>query len=430
MRVAFTTLGCKVNQYETEMLAELFSREGYEVVDAHDFADLYIVNSCTVTASGDRKTRQLLRRLKKQNPAARAALTGCYPQAFPEEAAAIPEADIVAGAKNRAGLLKAVEEAFRTGKRVVAIEPHEKGEAFEHMSVTGLRGRTRAFVKIEDGCERYCSYCIIPKARGPVRSKPPEEIRAELEALAANGYREAVLVGINLSSYGKDLGLRLIDAVELACSVEGISRVRLGSLEPELLTGEDIRRMAAQEKFCPQFHLSLQSGCDRTLRAMNRHYDAAEYARIASDIRRAFGNPSLTTDVMVGFAGETEEDFCQSLAFVREMAFAKVHVFAYSRREGTAAAKRPDQVPEAVKEERSRRMIAAAEESRQEFLRRQLGRVEEVLVETTHAPLGYEGFTKNYTPVYVSCGPEACGKVCKVRLEAVLDGHCIGTLES
>lgn len=181
MRAAFTTLGCKVNQYETEMLAELFAREGYEVVEPHDFADLYVVNSCTVTASGDRKTRQLLRRLKKQNPAAKAALTGCYPQAFPEEAAAIPEADIVTGSKNRAGLLAAVSRAFQTGQRVVAIEPHEKGEAFEHMSVTGLRGRTRAFVKIQDGCERYCSYCIIPKARGPVRSKPLAEIRTELQ---------------------------------------------------------------------------------------------------------------------------------------------------------------------------------------------------------------------------------------------------------
>lgn len=428
MRVAFTTLGCKVNQYETELLAEVFAREGHEIVEPEDFADLYVVNSCTVTASGDKKTRQLLRRLKKRNPAALAALTGCYPQAFPDEAAAIPEADIVTGSRNRAGLLAAVRSACETGQRVVSIQPHERGEGFEPMRVSGLRGRTRAFVKIEDGCERYCSYCIIPKARGPVRSKPLEEIRAELAGLAANGYREAVLVGINLSSYGKEMGLRLIDAVELACSVEGIERVRLGSLEPELLTGEDIARMAALPKFCPQFHLALQSGCDRTLRAMNRHYDTAEYARIAADIRHAFENPSLTTDIMVGFPGETEEDFTESLAFAREMGFAKAHVFAYSRREGTAAAKRPGQVPTAVKEERSRRMIAAMEEVRRAFLMGQLGRTEEVLVETTKTPLGYEGFTKNYTPVYLDCAEELCGTICKMRLEAVLDGHCIGTL--
>ncbi len=428
MRVAFTTLGCKVNQYETEMLAELFAGEGHEIVDPDDFADLYVVNSCTVTASGDRKTRQLLRRLKKRNPAALAALTGCYPQAFPDEAAAIPEADIVTGSRSRAGLLAAVRRACETGQRIVSIQPHERGEEFEPMRVSGLRGRTRAFVKIEDGCERYCSYCIIPKARGPIRSKPPEELRAELAGLAANGYREVVLAGINLSSYGKETGLRLIDAVELACSVEGIERVRLGSLEPELLTGEDIARMAALPKFCPQFHLALQSGCDRTLRAMNRHYDTAEYARIAADIRRAFENPSLTTDIMVGFPGETEEDFAESLAFARDMGFAKAHVFAYSRRPGTAAAQRPGQIPNAVKEERSRRMIAAMEEVRSAFLMSQLGRTEEVLVETTRSPLGYEGFTKNYTPVYLNCAESLCGTICKMRLEAVLDGHCVGTL--
>ncbi len=428
MRVAFTTLGCKVNQYETEMLAELFSKHGFTVVEPQDIADLYVVNSCTVTASGDKKTRQLLRRLKKQNSAALAALTGCYPQAFPAEAEAIREADIITGSKDRAGLLQAVQKALDTGERVVAIKPHEKGEAFETMSVNGLHGRTRAFVKIEDGCERYCAYCVIPRARGPIRSKPPGELAAELAGLAANGYHEVVLVGINLSSYGKDLGLRLIDAVELACKVPGIERVRLGSLEPELLTTEDIARMAAQPKFCPQFHLALQSGCDKTLRAMNRHYDTAEYARIAADIRRSFDNASLTTDIMVGFPGETEQDFLESVSFLKEMKFAKAHVFAYSRREGTAAAKRPDQVPPAVKEDRSRRMIEAASEIRKEFLKSQLGRVEEVLVETTKTPLGYEGFTKNYTPVYLDCGAELCGTVCKVRLDAVLDEHCIGTL--
>ena len=210
----------------------------------------------------------LLRRLKKQNPGAIGALTGCFPQAFPDAAEKIPEADVITGSSNRGALLPAVKEALATGRRVIDIQPHERGEKFEHMAVTGLRGRTRAFVKIEDGCERYCSYCIIPKARGPVRSKPLEEIREELAALARNGYREAVLVGINLSSYGKDLGLRLIDAVQAACRVDGIERVRLGSLEPELLTAEDIRAMAAEEKFCPQFHLALQSGCDKTLRPL------------------------------------------------------------------------------------------------------------------------------------------------------------------
>ena len=427
-RIAFTTLGCKVNQYETECLAELFAQNGFTVVEPEEEADVYVVNSCTVTASGDKKTRQLLRRMKKRSPAALAVLTGCYPQAFPEEAKAIPEADVITGAKNRRGLLQAVLRAMETGERIVDLSPHQRGEAFEPMSAAGLRGRTRAYLKIEDGCERYCSYCIIPTARGPVRSKPLADIKAEVEALAAAGYLEVVLTGINLSSYGKDLGLRLIDAVELCCAVPGIRRVRLGSLEPELLTADDIARMAAQDKFCPQFHLSLQSGCDRTLKAMNRHYDSAEYARIVRDIRASFDNAAITTDIMVGFAGETDEDHKASLAFAGEIGFAKVHVFAYSRREGTVAARRPDQVPEPVKDARSREMIALTDKTRERFLLSQLGRVEEVLVETTKTPFGYEGFTRNYTPVAVNCPPESCGTLVKVRITAVLEGRCLGEI--
>ena len=428
IRIAFTTLGCKVNQYETECLAELFSQNGFEVVEPDEPADVYVVNSCTVTASGDKKTRQLLRRMKKRNPHAIAALTGCYPQAFPEEAKSIPEADIITGAKNRLGLLDAVLKALQSGERIIGIEPHARGESFEPMRVSGLRGRTRAYLKIEDGCERYCSYCIIPTARGPVRSKSLANIREEVIALADARYKEVVLVGINLSSYGKELGLRLIDAVELCCSVPGIERVRLGSLEPELLTADDIGRMAALPNFCPQFHLSLQSGCDRTLKAMNRHYDGAEYARIVRDIRAAFENPAITTDIMVGFAGETDEDHKASLAFAEEIGFAKVHVFAYSRREGTVAAKRPDQVPEPVKDARSREMIALTDKTRDAFLVSQIGRVEDVLVETTKTPFGYEGFTMNYTPVAVNCPPEKCGEIVRVRITAALDGRCLGEL--
>lgn len=428
-RIAFTTLGCKVNQYETECLAEAFAKNGFEVVEPDEIADVYVINSCTVTASGDKKTRQLLRRLKKRNPAAVAALTGCYPQAFPAEAAAIPEADIVTGARDRLGLVDKVLRALK-GERIVDIEPHVRGEAFEPMRVSGLRGRTRAYLKIEDGCERYCSYCVIPIARGPIRSKPMEDIREEVTGLAAAGYKEVVLVGINLSSYGKELGLRLIDAIELCCSVPGIERVRLGSLEPELLTGDDIARMAKLRNFCPQFHLSLQSGCDRTLKAMNRHYDTAEYARIVRDIRAAFDNPAITTDIMVGFAGETDEDHRASLAFAEEIGFAKVHVFAYSRRAGTVAARRPEQVPEPVKDVRSREMIALTDRVRDEFLLSQIGRVEDVLLETTKTPFGYEGFTMNYTPVAVDCPPEKCGTVVRVRINAVLDGRCLGEIVS
>lgn len=427
IRIAFTTLGCKVNQYETECLAEAFAESGFEVVESHEIADVYVINSCTVTASGDKKTRQLLRRLKKRSPKAIAALTGCYPQAFPTEAAAIPEADIVTGARDRLALVDKVRRALQ-GERIVEIPPHVRSEAFEPMQVRGLHGRTRAYLKIEDGCERYCSYCVIPIARGPIRSKSMDDIRTEVIGLANAGYREVVLVGINLSSYGKELGLRLIDAIELCCSVPGIERVRLGSLEPELLTGEDIARMAKLRNFCPQFHLSLQSGCDRTLKAMNRHYDSAEYARIVRDIRASFENPAITTDIMVGFAGETEEDHKASLAFAEEIGFAKVHVFAYSRRAGTVAARRPNQVPEPVKDIRSREMIALTDRVRDEFLLSQVGRIEDVLLETTKTPFGYEGFTMNYTPVAVDCPPEKCGQVIRVRITAALDGICLGEI--
>ncbi|MDD2955662.1 MAG: tRNA (N(6)-L-threonylcarbamoyladenosine(37)-C(2))-methylthiotransferase MtaB [Oscillospiraceae bacterium] len=428
MKIAFYTLGCKVNQYETQILEQQFSRLGFTVVDCGGDADVYVVNSCTVTSSGDKKTRQTLRRFRRAHPGAVTVLTGCYPQAFPEEAAAIAEADIVTGARNRADLPGAVLGFLENRQRVVDIPAHDRGEGFEPMSAQGFLERTRAFVKIEDGCDRYCSYCIIPYARGPVRSKPLEDLTRELEGLAREGYREVVLVGINLPSYGRDLGLRLLDAVKAACRVPGIRRVRLGSLEPELLTDEDIAAMAALPQFCPQFHLSLQSGCDRTLKAMNRHYDAAEYRRIVRGIRSAFPNPSVTTDIIVGFPGETEADFEQSLAFAEEIQLAKAHVFMYSPREGTRAAAMADQLSPAEKERRSARMIAATDKTRDAFLQSQVGRVEEVLFETSQTPYGIEGYTRNYTPVCVDVPQDIRGQLHLVRITAALGGRCLGEL--
>ncbi|MDD3193140.1 MAG: tRNA (N(6)-L-threonylcarbamoyladenosine(37)-C(2))-methylthiotransferase MtaB [Oscillospiraceae bacterium] len=428
MKAIFVTLGCKVNQYETQILQERFAKAGIESAGEGEMAALCVVNSCTVTASGDKKTRQMLRRLKRQNPGAVMVLTGCYPQAFPQEAAALEEADIITGSTNRSGLLELVQAFLQNHQRIVQIIPHQKGEAFEKMSASRFLERTRAFVKIQDGCDRYCAYCIIPYARGPVRSKPILDVVAELKTLAIQGYQEVVLVGINLPCYGKDLGLRLIDAVEAACGVEGIRRIRLGSLEPELLTAEDLRRLADQPKFCPQFHLSLQSGCDRTLKEMNRHYDSAEYRRIVEDIRRAFENPSITTDIMVGFPGETEEDFCRSAAFAREIGLAKAHVFAYSVRQGTRAADRQDQVPQQVKEARSARLIQVTDQTRRAFLQTQVGREEEVLFETTETPYGVEGYTPNYTPVCVSCEEDLRGQLRRVKIIAALNDRCLGEL--
>lgn len=428
MKAAFYTLGCKVNQYETQILIQQFAREGFDIVEPRESADVYVVNSCTVTSTGDKKTRQVLRRFRRQNPGAVIALTGCYPQAFPQEAAGLPEADVVTGVKNRGGLLGFIRRFQSTKERVVDIPGHRRGEAFEGMRAQGFWGRTRAFVKIEDGCDRYCSYCIIPYARGPIRSKAPEQIREELAGLVEQGYQEIVLVGINLPSYGRDMGLRLIDAAKAACSVPGVRRVRLSSLEPELLTGEDLAVMASLPQFCPQFHLCLQSGCDRTLKAMNRRYDTAEYRRIVRDVRAVFSNPSITTDIIVGFPGETDEDFEASKAFAEEIGFARAHVFAYSPREGTPAARMENQVPQAVKEARSAAMIAATGAARRRFYQSQVGLIEEVLFETAQTPYGTEGYTRNYTPVCVESPRDIRGQLHRVRITAALEECCLGEL--
>ena len=302
MKAKIITLGCKVNQYESEAMLEALLAGGFQEASHQEEADLVVVNSCTVTATSDQKVRQTLRRAKKENPGAVTVLTGCMPQAFPEEAAALLEADIVLGNARRGDLLPRVLEYLSSKQRIVDIAPHEQGEKFERMAVSAFHGRTRAFLKIEDGCDRFCSYCIIPYARGRVRSKPLEDLRQEVQALGEQGYREVVLTGINLPAYGKELGLHLCDAVEAACQADGIHRVRLGSLEPEQLTEEVIARMAKEKKLCPQFHLSLQSGCDQTLRRMNRHYTTEEYRQIVKNLRAAFPNCAITTDIMVGFA--------------------------------------------------------------------------------------------------------------------------------
>ena len=431
MRIAFYTLGCKVNQYETQILEQLFVQRGYTLAPPDGEAEVYLVNSCTVTASGDQKTRQMLRRFKRRSPQAVTVLTGCYPQAFPEQAARLEEADLVTGTSERSRIPELVEQFLATGERIVAVKAHRPREGFESMRADGFLERTRAFVKIEDGCDRYCAYCIIPTARGPVRSKPLEALVEEVDALAKKGYREVVLSGINLSSYGRELGLRLVDAVLAVCRRTGVERVRLGSLEPELLTREDIQQLAGEKKFCPQFHLSLQSGCDATLKRMNRRYTSAEYMEIVDNIRKSFANPSVTTDIMVGFPGETEEEFSQSLEFARAVGFAKVHVFAYSRRPGTKAADMPDQLPNRIKEERSARMIQLCEEGRDRFLRSQAGRVEQVLFESVLPDGSWEGYTFNYTPVRVRSDEKLQGCCRAVRLAAEQDGKeefCRGEL--
>lgn len=419
MRVSFYTLGCKVNQNETGALAQLFEASGYTVVDTEEAADVYVVNSCTVTNFGDQKSRKWLRRQKREHPGAVTVLTGCYPQAFPEEAAAIAEADVVTGSGNRRAILAAVQQVLDgTAERVVDIRPHEKGEKFEELPMDRFAEHTRAFVKVEDGCNRRCAYCVIPRARGPVRSRAESSILEELRRLVQTGYREVVLTAISLLSYGTDTGTGLAELVEHAAAVPGIDRIRLGSLDPDMLTDEDIRRLAAVPQLCPQFHLSLQSGCDKTLRAMRRPYTTAQYAEVVEKLRKAFGEEelSLTTDVIVGFPGETEEDFEASMAFVTAQRFLKVHVFPYSRRSGTPAYDFPDQIPEHEKEARSRRMNEAVEAVRAEEAAAMQGRKAEVLLETPLSNTLFTGYTKQYLPVVVTAPGYKSGDIVTVTL--------------
>ena len=421
MRVTFYTLGCKVNQNETGALAQLFEENGYTVVSYEEGADVYIVNSCTVTNFGDQKSRKWLRRAKRENPGAVTVLTGCYPQAFPEEAAKITEADVVTGSGNRHAILADVQKVLDGEQtRVVDIRPHEKGEQFEELPMDKFAEHTRAFVKVEDGCNRRCAYCVIPRARGPVRSRDEVSVLEELRRLAEAGYKEVVLTAISLPSYGTDSGTSLVELIEKAAEVPGIERIRLGSLDPDMLHAEDIRRMAAVKKLCPQFHLSLQSGCDKTLRTMRRPYTTAQYADIAAQLRQAFGaeNVSFTTDVIVGFPGETEEDFEASMDFVTGMRFLKVHVFPYSRREGTAAFDFPDQLPEHEKEARSHRMTAAVEEVRAAEVAAMQGRTASVLLETPLSNTLFTGYTKQYLPVLVSAPGHKTGDIVEVVLGA------------
>lgn len=419
MRVSFYTLGCKVNQNETGALAQLFEQNGFTVVESGEAADVYVVNSCTVTNFGDQKSRKWLRRAKRENPGAVTVLTGCYPQAFPEEAAAIAEADVVTGSGNRRSILEDVMQVVNGERgKVVDIRPHQKGEAFEELPMDRFADHTRAFVKIEDGCGRQCAYCVIPRARGPVRSRSEQSILEELRRLADAGYREVVLTAISLLSYGRDTGTCLADLVERAAGVEGIERIRLGSLDPDLLTDRDIARLAAVDKLCPQFHLSLQSGCSKTLRAMRRPYTAEQYAAVADKLRAAFGagNVSLTTDVIVGFPGETEEDFVQSMAFVTQQKFLKVHVFPYSRREGTPAYDYPGQLPEHEKEARSRRMTDAVEAVRGRLAQAMAGQQAEVLLETPLSSALFTGYTRQYLPVVVNAPGHQSGDILRVVL--------------
>ena len=422
---AICTLGCKVNQYESEAMGELLTKNGFTLVDFHEKADYYIINTCTVTNMSDRKSRQMIRRARHKNPDAVIAVSGCYAQTAPEEVAKIEGVNLIIGTKGRRRIAELLKNA--SGGQMNLVSPTEK--EFEKLEIEGFQEHSRAFLKIQDGCEQYCSYCIIPYARGRVRSRPMEDIVSEIARLCANGFAEIVLTGIHVASYGKDLdNVTLLDVIKRAAEFDDLKRIRISSIEPNIITDSFCKELSRIEKFCPHFHISLQSGCDGTLKRMNRKYDTAKYAECLQNVRKHFDNPAISTDVMVGFAGETEQEFAESLAFVEQCAFSKVHVFPYSIRTGTQAEHFPHQVDGAIKEKRTQKMLALAEKLEKNFLNSQVGKTGEVLVEQEQDGL-FEGFTKNYAKVKFSSCKELKGRIVKVTLRESHDGFLLGELE-
>lgn len=431
-RVACATLGCKVNQYDSEQMLTLFRRAGYEVVDFDQPADVYIINTCTVTGRGAAKSRQLIRSAIRRAPFSVVAVTGCYTQTNPDEVAAIPGVNLIVGHRDRGRIVELCEEAMRRPEPIRAVNDVWLAREFDDIPLDAFSQGTRAVVKIQDGCNVFCTFCIIPYARGRPRSRDPESVYEEVERLAEKGYREVVLTGIHLGSYGQDAKGRftLEEVVERVAAIPGIDRVRLSSLEPRHVSDRLLELMASNPKVCRHLHLSLQSGSETVLRRMKRRYTAAEYRARVERIRSLIPDVGLTTDVIVGFPGETEAEHRESLAFVREMGFSRIHVFPFSPRPGTPAAAMPDPVPRAVKEARTREMIALGEELQQAFHRRFLGQRLEVLAEEEAATDDgwLEGYTDNYIRVRLPGGDELKGTLIPVRLTGLTQDGMVGEM--
>ena len=414
--VAFHTLGCKVNQYDSQAMLELFERAGYQPGDFDQPCDVYVVNTCTVTGTGDKKSMQAVRRARRLNPAADIIVCGCMAQRDGEKLLADTDARLILGTARRAEIVTLLEQAQREHTRLCAVTDVRRA-AFEPLLITHQEGRTRATLKIQEGCDRFCTYCIIPYVRGGIRSRSVQDVRDEAARLAQAGYREIVLTGIHLTSYGRDLknGDTLLSVIRAVHDIAGVERIRLGSLEPVIATADFARALGEMPKLCPQFHLALQSGCDSVLRRMRRRYDTAAFRESAQALRAVFPDCALTTDVMSGFPGETDAEHRQSLDFCREMRFARMHVFPYSEREGTAAATMPDPVPRHIREERARELIALGAGMAEDYRRAQLGTVRRVLFEQCA-----EGVSVGYTPEYMRC--EALGTVCGQTLPVRMTG--------
>ena len=418
-KAALHNLGCKVNAYETEAMQELLEDSGYEIVPFHEKADIYIINTCTVTNMADRKSRQMLHRARKMNPDAIVAACGCYVQEKQEEVADC--VDIVIGNNRKKEIVHILEE-YEKGREGIRKDLVDIGHTreYEDLHLSRTAEHTRAYIKVQDGCNQFCSYCIIPYARGRVRSRSMESVREEVETLARNGYQEVVLTGIHLSSYGIDTGTDLLSLIRTVHEVAGIKRIRLGSLEPRIITEEFAEAIAGLPKMCPHFHLSLQSGCTETLKRMNRRYTAEEYYEKCELLRKYFRNPALTTDVIVGFPGETEEEFKASRDFIDKVDFYETHVFKYSRREGTKAAAMPDQVPEEEKTRRSNILLDLSRKKQAAYEQRLLGTTQEVLIEEEirrNGEIYQVGHTREYVKIGIRTEEKLANRLVQIEIE-------------
>ena len=415
--VAFHTLGCKVNQYDTQAMRERFEQAGCRTVEFEEKADIYVVNTCTVTGTGDKKSMQTIRRCHRKNPEAAIVVTGCLAQRAADELK-LPGVRLVIGTQRRGEVVELLAKALESDCALIAVETLRQAP-FEHLTVHAHEGHTRATMKIQEGCDRWCTYCIIPSVRGPIRSRPLDEIRAEAESLAAAGFREAVLTGIHLTSYGREQhgAITLLDAIREVHAVEGIERIRLGSLEPVIVTEAFVKGLKQLPKVCHQFHLALQSGSDTVLARMRRRYTSGEFLAACAMLRGAFDDCALTTDVMTGFPGETEEEFMQTVDTCKKAGFARMHVFPYSEREGTKAAVMEGSVPRHIREERARRLIAVGRELEQQALLGRVGKEDSVLIEEIDENGFGVGYTGGYMRVRVM-GAEA-GEIVRVRITEI-----------
>lgn len=427
--ISFLTLGCKVNLYETEAVEEMLKSHGYEIGSFEEYSDVYVINTCTVTAMSDKKSRQMIRRTKKMNPNAIVVVMGCYSQKSPKEILEIEEVNLVLGTSNRKAILKELENISPNEKKVV-VEDIMKIRDFEELEISEVRDRARALVKIQDGCDRFCSYCIIPYTRGPVRSRKLESIVSEVERIVANGYKEVVLTGIHVASYGKDLGENgLIDVIEEISKVKGLERIRTSSVEPIIITEDFVVRLSKLPKFCPHFHLSLQSGSDSVLNRMNRRYTSLEYKQAVDTIRKSFPLAAITTDVIVGFPEETESEFQETYEFLKELKLYETHIFKYSPREGTKAALMSDQVDPSVKSQRSDVLLELNKKNKLEFEEKHIGQEVDILVETFEN--GYAiGHTQNYMKVGVKTEEDLTNHIIIAKVETVSDSFVFAKIKN